>query len=67
MRSYDIEKGISSVGINKDDLIIELDSLSMRYFSSQGQQRSAALALKLSELDIIRRFSSSSPVLLFFG
>lgn len=64
VRSYDIEKGISSVGINKDDLIIELDSLSMRNFSSQGQQRSAALALKLSELDIIRRFSSSSPVLL---
>ncbi|MCR5489602.1 MAG: DNA replication/repair protein RecF [Saccharofermentans sp.] len=63
-RSYDIEKGISSVGVNKDDLDIKLDGLQMRSFSSQGQQRSASLALKLAELDILRMFTSSTPILL---
>ena len=61
---YDIEKGISSVGVNKDDLNIKLDGLQMRSFSSQGQQRSASLALKLAELDILRMFTSSTPILL---
>ena len=63
-RSYDIEKGISSVGVNKDDLDMKLDGLQMRSFSSQGQQRSASLALKLAELDILRMFTSSTPILL---
>ncbi|MCR5614929.1 MAG: DNA replication/repair protein RecF [Saccharofermentans sp.] len=63
-REYDLDKGISSVGINKDDLDIKLEGLQMRSFSSQGQQRSAALALKLAELEIIRKFVSSTPILL---
>ncbi|MCR4688905.1 MAG: DNA replication and repair protein RecF [Saccharofermentans sp.] len=63
-REYDIEKGVSSVGINKDDIDISLNGLSMRSFSSQGQQRTAALALKLAELEIIRSFVSTTPVLL---
>ena len=63
-RSYDLEKGVSSVGVNKDDLDIKLDGLQMRSFSSQGQQRSASLALKLAELDILRMFTSSTPILL---
>ncbi|MBO4449859.1 MAG: DNA replication/repair protein RecF [Clostridiales bacterium] len=63
-RSYDLEKGISSVGVNKDDLDIKLDGLQMRSYSSQGQQRSASLALKLAELDILRMFTSSTPILL---
>jgi len=63
-RSYDLEKGISSVGVNKDDLDIKLDGLQMRNFSSQGQQRSASLSLKLAELDILRMFTSSTPILL---
>jgi len=63
-RKYDIEKGISSVGIKKDDIEIYLNDNLTRIYSSQGQQRSAALSLKLSELEIIRRFVRSTPVLL---
>lgn len=63
-RKFDIEKGISSFGVNKDDLDIKINGLSMKSYSSQGQQRSAALALKLSELGIIKDFVSSSPILL---
>lgn len=63
-RKYDVEKGISSVGIHKDDIDISLNNLQMKLYASQGQQRSAALSLKLSELDIIRAVTSTSPVLL---
>ena len=63
-RKYDIEKRISSVGIKKDDIDILLNGNQTRIYSSQGQQRSAALSLKLSELEIIRRFVCSTPILL---
>ena len=62
VRAYDVEKGISSVGVNKDDLDIKLDGLQMRSYSSQGQQRSASLALKLAELDIIRMQKASDEL-----
>jgi len=63
-RANDIEKSVSTVGIHRDDIDIKLNGLQMRAFSSQGQQRSAALSLKLSELDIIRDITGSAPVLL---
>ncbi len=64
VRNYDIDKHISSIGIHRDDIIIKLDDLEMKKFSSQGQQRTAALALKLSELEIIKMFVSSTPILI---
>ncbi len=63
-RKTDVMKGISTTGIHRDDLEIKLGGLPMRLYSSQGQQRSAALSLKLSELDMIRDITGSSPVLL---
>ncbi len=64
VRNYDIDKHISSTGIHRDDILIKLDDLVMKNFASQGQQRTAALALKLSELEIIRMFVSSTPILI---
>jgi len=64
VRNYDIDKHISSTGIHRDDIVIKLDGLAMKSFSSQGQQRTAALALKLSELEIIKMFVSSTPILI---
>lgn len=63
-RENDVEKGIASVGINRDDLEIKLNGISMKLYSSQGQQRSAALSLKLAELEIVKEMVSSSPILL---
>ena len=63
-RKYDVEKGISMSGIHRDDLDIKLDGLSMKNYSAQGQQRSAALSLKLAELQIIKDFTRSAPILL---
>ena len=63
-RLSDVEKGICNNGVHRDDMDIRLNGLSMRQYSSQGQQRSASLALKLAELEIIREKTRSSPILL---
>ena len=60
----DYEKGNTSVGPHKDDLELSLDGDGLRAFASQGQQRSAALALKLAELKILRDETGEMPVLL---
>lgn len=60
----DIKLGNTSVGPHKDDLGLRLGDTDLRYFGSQGQQRTAALALKLSELDLMKEDIGQYPVLL---
>lgn len=60
----DYERGLTSTGPHRDDLELSLDGEGLRPFASQGQQRSAALALKMAELDILREETRESPVLL---
>lgn len=60
----DFDKGLTSVGLHKDDIELSLDGEGLRPFASQGQQRSAALALKLAELEIVRLETAETPVLL---
>ncbi len=63
-RKNDLASGFTSVGPHRDDLSIKIDGLVTRSYGSQGQQRSAALALKLGEAAVIRGFSSEQPVAL---
>ncbi len=63
-RKDDLLTGTTSVGPHRDDLTVEIDFLSARTFASQGQQRSAALALKLGEAAVIREFTREQPVAL---
>ncbi len=60
----DLYRGYTSVGPHRDDLSLQLDGLDARVYGSQGQQRSAALSLKLSEIDLIERIRGEKPVLL---
>lgn len=60
----EIKYGATLYGIHKDDLKIELNTKDARFYSSQGQQRSLALAMKLSEGEISREFSGEYPVFL---
>ena len=48
----------------KDDLKIEADGIDLRKFGSQGQQRTAALSLKLSEIRLIEAETGEKPILL---
>ncbi len=63
-RSADILVGNTSIGPHRDDLLITLDGNQTRDFSSQGQKRCAALALKLSEAAVIKNVRGEEPVLL---
>ena len=63
-RKNDLITGSTSVGPHRDDLEIQIDGLSARSYGSQGQQRSAALALKLGEAAVIRNFTGEQPVAL---
>ena len=60
----DIRSGFTSVGPHRDDLDIEIDGVSARSYGSQGQQRSAVLAMKLAEAQILAEFSGESPIVL---
>lgn len=60
----DIAIGFTTVGPHRDDLNIMIDNKSAKLFSSQGQQRSAVLAMKLSEAAILNKICKKSPVIL---
>ncbi len=51
-------------GIHRDDVNFYINGMAARDFASQGQLRSAALALKLSEAEIIRRRNKTCPVVI---
>jgi DNA replication and repair protein RecF len=63
-RRKDIEKGYTSFGPHRDDLALYINDIDIRSYGSQGQQRTAALALKLSEIDIVFEETDEYPVLL---
>jgi len=54
----------TTIGIHKDDLVLEMDGHSVKSLGSQGQQKSYLVALKLAKFDYIKRKSGISPVLL---
>jgi DNA replication and repair protein RecF len=63
-RERDLRMKTSSVGPHRDDLLFMADSIDIRKFGSQGQQRTAALSLKLSEIDLVKKIIHDTPVLL---
>lgn len=60
----DESRGTTTVGPHRDDLIIELDGRPVRTYGSTGQQRTAAVALKLLEWDTLARTRDVVPALL---
>lgn len=64
IRDDDIRNRSTSKGPHRDDFRIEIDGIDIRKFGSQGQQRTAALSLKLSEIKIIEEEKGEKPVLL---
>jgi len=60
----DIKLGFTTVGPHRDDIKIESNNIDLRSFGSQGQQRTAALSLKLAELEVFKDNIGEYPVLL---
>jgi len=63
-RERDIRMKSTSVGPHRDDLCFISNGLDIRKFGSQGQQRTAALSLKLSEIEIVKKIINDEPILL---
>ena len=60
----DIKLKMTTVGPHRDDICIDVNGIDIRKFGSQGQQRTAALSLKLSEIELVKKITKDTPVLL---
>ena len=58
----DIRFGHTSVGPHRDDIGIEIGGMAARLYASQGQQRSAVLAMKLAEAAVLAEACGEEPV-----
>lgn len=63
-QALDILRGNTSIGPHRDDLFFYVSGKLLKAFGSQGQQRSAALALKLAQLEYVKNNTGEYPVLL---
>ncbi len=62
--AQDIKKSTTSTGPHTDDICLFLNGKYAKKFASQGQQKTAAIALKLSEIEIYKNYSNQYPVVL---
>ena len=60
----DLRQKTTTIGPHRDDLSFIVNGIDIRRYGSQGQQRTAALSLKLSEIEIVKHFTGDTPVLL---
>ncbi len=60
----DIKSKMTTVGPHRDDFCFYVGDIDIRKFGSQGQQRTAALSLKLSEIELVKRITKDTPILL---
>ena len=63
-RPLDLRRGLTHVGPHRDDLELTLDGRDLRLFGSAGQQRTAAIALRMLEAATLRDYAGAEPVLL---
>jgi DNA replication and repair protein RecF len=63
-RAADVRYGLTQVGPHRDDLGMLLDHRELRTFGSAGQQRTAAIALRILEAETLREARGASPVFL---
>jgi DNA replication and repair protein RecF len=63
-RGLDIRRGLTHAGPHRDDLALTLDGRELRAFGSAGQQRTAAITLRLLEGETLRERLGAAPVLL---
>ena len=63
-RPQDMKQKTTLAGPHRDDISFVVNGIDIRRFGSQGQQRTVALSLKLSELELVKKISRDDPVLL---
>ena len=63
-KEKDLRIKSTSVGPHRDDIAFLVGDIDIRKYGSQGQQRTAALSLKLSEIELVKKSIHDTPVLL---
>ena len=63
-RELDLKNLYTYVGPHKDDISFYVNGIDIRKFGSQGQQRTAALSLKLAEIELVKKIINDTPILL---
>ena len=63
-RERDLKTRTTNAGPHRDDFCVKVNGIDIRRFGSQGQQRTAALSLKLSEIYLVKKRIHDTPVLL---
>jgi DNA replication and repair protein RecF len=63
-RPREIERGVSLIGPQRDDVGVSLAGEDARLFASQGEQRSLVLSLRLAQRDLVREVRDEDPILL---
>lgn len=63
-KATDIRMRTTTIGPHRDDLSFVMNDIDLRTYGSQGQQRTAALALKLSEIILVKESTNETPILL---
>lgn len=63
-RMGDLKQKTTLVGPHRDDIAFFLGEIDIRRFGSQGQQRTAALSLKLAEIELVKKIVKDYPILL---
>lgn len=64
VKQKDLKICQTTVGPHRDDMLFSIDGIDIRKFGSQGQQRTSALSLKLSEISLVKKSINDTPVLL---
>ena len=59
----DLKCKMTSIGPHRDDMCFMIENIDIRKFGSQGQQRSCALSLKLSEIELVKNVIKDMPIL----
>lgn len=64
VRGQELARGTTVKGPHRDDISFVVNDMDVRYYGSQGQQRTAALAVKLAEIHLVQEMVGESPVVL---
>lgn len=63
-REKDLVRKTTTKGVHRDDLDIQINGIDLRSYGSQGQKRSAAISLKLSEIQLVYEMKGEYPIVL---
>lgn len=63
-QTRELERGVTLVGPQRDDLVFKINGKDVQKYGSQGQQRTTVLSMKLAEIECMKESTGEYPILL---